>query len=153
MSRYQFDDLENDSGFADRSMQITQFVVRAFGFLLMIVGLWIGLKVINEAWSLYTEPANIERIAIAIEKGSNLDKSLSSVRSGEDSSGSEVNSALGFRLSYFAAWILAILLLMLIGRLAIAAVKTGGELALYDLHIKRFARQLVRDASNNITDS
>ncbi len=42
---------------------------------------------------------------------------------------------------------IAILLLMLIGRLAIAAVKTGGELALYDLQIKRFAKYLTEQAS------
>ena len=40
----------------------------------------------------------------------------------------------------------AILLLMLIGRLSIAAVKAGGELVLYDLHIKRFVRELLREA-------
>lgn len=115
----------------------------------MIVGLWIGLKAINEAWGLYKEPQNIERFALAIEKGSNLDKSLSSIQSGEKGAdaNSQSESVLGFRLSYFAAWMLAILLLMLVGRLALAAVKTGGELALYDMQIKKFAKLLAREAS------
>ena len=98
----------------------------------MIVGLWIGLKAINEAWGLYQEPENIERFALAIEKGSNLDQAISSVRSNDPSSSTagsstagnqQRESVLGFRLSYFAAWMLAILLLMLIGRLALGAVK------------------------------
>jgi hypothetical protein len=36
---------------------------------------------------------------------------------------------------------------MLVGRLAIAAIKTGGELALYDLQIKRFAKYLVEHSN------
>lgn len=116
----------------------------------MIVGLWIGLKAINEAWGLYQQPENIERFALAIEKGSNLDQAISSVRSAGAESNTPENqqreSVLGFRLSYFAAWMLAILLLMLVGRLALAAVKTGGELALYDMQIKKFAKMLAQES-------
>lgn len=164
MARYQFDDVDQESRWLDNTTQLMQLVVRAVGFILMFVGLWIGLKVINEAWSLYQQPHNIERIARAIEQGSNLDRALSSsgspaaretpdpndpasARGAVGTQVREVNDALGFRLSYFVAWIIAILLLMLVGRLAIAAIKTGGELALYDLQIKRFAKSLVQQAS------
>jgi disulfide bond formation protein DsbB len=157
VARHQFDDVDQENNWLDNTTQITQLIVRIVGFILMFVGLWIGLKVINEAWSLYQQPQNIERLARAIEKGSNLDKALSAVEKaprasdGEDSAEAkaatsarvrEVNDALGFRLSYFVAWVIGILLLMLVGRLAIAAIKTGGELALYDLQIKRFAKHL-----------
>lgn len=153
VARHQFDDIDQDSRWLDNTTHITHLIVRAAGFILMFVGLWIGLKTINEAWSLYQQPQNIERLARAIEQGSNLDKALASTA---DNAGAEaatgdqvreVNAALGFRLSYFVAWAIAILLLMLIGRLAIAAVKTGGELALYDLQIKRFAKYLTEQAS------
>ena len=152
MARHQFDDIDQDSRWLDNTTNITHLIVRAAGFMLMFVGLWIGLKTINEAWSLYQQPQNIERIARAIEQGSNLDKALSSRTDATDTEAGaggqvrEVNEALGFRLSYFVAWVIAILLLMLIGRLAIAAVKTGGELALYDLQIKRFAKYLTEQA-------
>jgi hypothetical protein len=53
---------------------------------------------------------------------------------------------LGFRLSYFVAWVISLLLLMLIGRLAIAAIKTGGELVLYDRHVQQLAREIVRES-------
>ena len=149
MSRYQFDDVSEQSSWTERSTDLTHVIVRAFGFLLMIIGLWIGLKAINEAWSLYKEPQNIERFARAIEKGSNLDKALSTIQkgdAGDDNEASQQESVLGFRLSYFAAWILAIMLLMLVGRLALAAVKTGGELALYDMQIKKFAKLLAEQS-------
>lgn len=152
MARHQFDDIDQDSRWLDNTTNITHLIVRAAGFILMFVGLWIGLKTINEAWSLYQQPQNIERLARAIEQGSNLDKALTSrtdvatTDASTDGQVREVNEALGFRLSYFVAWVIAILLLMLIGRLAIAAVKTGGELALYDLQIKRFAKYLTEQA-------
>tara|TARA_R110002096_G_scaffold350_20_gene2078 strand:- start:558 stop:1034 length:477 start_codon:yes stop_codon:yes gene_type:complete len=153
VARHQFEDIDQDSRWLDNTTNITHLIVRAAGFILMFVGLWIGLKTINEAWSLYQQPQNIERLARAIEQGSNLDKALSSTaespggEAGANGQVREVNAALGFRLSYFVAWVIAILLLMLIGRLAIAAVKTGGELALYDLQIKRFAKYLTEQAS------
>lgn len=162
MARYQFNEERAPNGeWVERGTQLTQLVVRLLGFLLMVVGLWIGLAVIAEAWSLYREPQNIERFAKAIEQGSNLDKALSAVNRGEadvpgDATPAEIlersrrkheDDVLGFRLSYFVAWIIVILLLMLVGRLAIAAVKAGGELVLYDMHIKRFARELVRENS------
>jgi disulfide bond formation protein DsbB len=153
VARHQFEDIDQDSRWLDNTTNITHLIVRAAGFILMFVGLWIGLKTINEAWSLYQQPQNIERLARAIEQGSNLDKALTSTAGSPDGEAGangqvrEVNAALGFRLSYFVAWVIAILLLMLIGRLAIAAVKTGGELALYDLQIKRFAKYLTEQAS------
>lgn len=156
MARHQFDDVDQDSRWLDSSTNIIQLIVRAVGFVLLFVGLWIGLKAINEAWDLYQHPQNIERIAKAIEQGSNLDRSLAQTAAhGQDDASDtatstqvrEVNDALGFRLSYFVAWVIAILLLMLVGRLAIAAIKTGGELALYDLQIKRFAKYLAQQSS------
>lgn len=160
MARHQFDDVDQDSRWLDNSTHVIQVIVRGIGFILLFVGLWIGLKAINEAWGLYQYPQNIERLARAIEQGSNLDKAISAkTNAGDDTiSGDEtaagmheVNDALGFRLSYFVAWVIAILLLMLIGRLAIAAIKTGGELALYDLQIKRFAKYLAQQGSGNIS--
>lgn len=35
---------------------------------------------------------------------------------------------------------------MVIGGLASSAIKTGGQLALYDLQVKRFAQQLLDEA-------
>ena len=150
MARRQCEDVVQDTRRLYNTTQTTQLIVRTVGFLLLLVGLSIGLKVINESWSLYKEPQNIERLAPAIGKGSSLDKALKSAApSATDGNRvNEVNSTLGFRLSDFVAWIIGILLLMLVGRLSIAAIKTGGELALYDLQIKWFVKFLV-DQSNS----
>ena len=165
MARYQFEPESEAEGILSRGTQIAHTVVRACGFVLLSVGLWIALAVIAEAWSLYQEPQKVERFALAIEQGSHLDRALANTTSGRALASEEdtpaelgararVSPATGaagnpegasFRLSYFIAWILIILLLMLIGRLAIAAVKTGGELVLYDLHVKRFVRELLRE--------
>ena len=162
MARYQFEQEYDGDDWIDRGTRLMNLVVRAFGLVLMVVGLWIALSVISQAWSLYREPQNIERWVRAVERGSNLDKVLSAVDRGgnattsddvvgDEASTPDETTATGgmpeFRLSYFVAWIIAMLLLMLIGRLAIAAVKTGGELALYDLQMKRFARALLRENS------
>ena len=159
MTRYQFDDEPNDGEGLGRWTRLAQTIVRGLGLVLLLVGLWIALAVIAEAWSLYQAPQGIERLAKAIEHGSNLDRTLSTASSRLAAVPDETTSAaqrpssappdtdLGFRMTYFVAWVVAVLLLMLSGRLAIAAVKTGGELVLYDLHIKRFARELVNVAS------
>ena len=153
MARYEFDDKHTHTEWTETGTRYSQLVVRAFGFVLMLVGLWITLAVIAESWSLYQKPANIERLARAIEHGSNLDHALSRVSRGEDlrdaaaaPAGNSETELLGFRMSYFVAWIIAILLLLLVGRLALGAVKAGGELVLYDVHIKKFARELARES-------
>ena len=51
------------------------------------------------------------------------------------------------------AWLIAILLLLLVGRLAIAAVRTGGELALYDVQVKKLARALIKERALTARDS
>jgi hypothetical protein len=134
-------------------------LVRGLGFVLLIVGLWVALAVIMEAWSLYRNPAGIEHLAQAIEAGSHIDQSLAraSPEKSEPDEAANISamkpasgdSVLGFRLSYFVAWVIAILLLMLIGRLAILAVKAGGELVLYDRHVLQLAREIVRESTRS----
>ncbi len=134
------------------SRNIIGIVVRISGLLLLFVGLWVTLQVLHEALDLYRNPANIERVAIAIEKGSNLDKSITPLKEslqdvdGDSKTTPEVQnqSEDGFRLSYFVAWVIELLLLLLIARIALAAIKTGGELALYDTQMKKFARELIQ---------
>ena len=139
---------------AERRLNLT---VRYFGLCLMVVGLLVSLMVIISAWSLYRSPGHIERFAEAVEQGSRLDLTLSRVtQNGQQQldtsdragislpSGSSATKTAtpqaSFRFSYFMAWLIAILLLMMVGRLAIAAVRTGGELALYDIEIKKLVR-------------
>jgi len=133
-------------------------VVRLLGLVMLLIGLFIGIKVIFEAWHLYKEPQNIERFADAIEQGSHLDvmlaKFTAQTKPKADNNESAIQHDLSkvqtntesLRLTYFLAWVIAILLLMVVGSLASSAIRTGGQLALYDLQVKRFARQLIDEA-------
>ena len=145
----------------DMSRGIMSLVVRFIGLFLLLAGLWLAFQVMLEALDLYREPHRIERFARAIEQGSNIDKSLVSIRnqvlanpaeeSGESGEAGKENKPVylsnSIRVSYFFAWIIVMLLLLLIARISLAAIKTGGELVLYDMQIKQFAKMLVKEST------
>ncbi len=144
---------------------IASIIVKTCGLLLLVLGFLVALRIMHEALELYRDPAKIERLAVIIEKGSNLDKSLAPLRdnwrnsdqgpagsaddrkrvdqgdNGRNSDQGPASSAdarkridrvdQGVRLSYFVAWVVELLLLLLVARIALAAMKTGGELVLY----------------------
>ena len=164
MARFEFKQDPPPIEGIERAERVLNLVVRCFGLALMVVGLIVSLTVMFSAWSLYRSPTHIESFAQAVEQGSHLDLTLSrATHSGQlqldtnDMAGvSPLPRAAGtstpaptqlasFRFSYFMAWLIAILLLLLVGRLAIAAVRTGGELALYDVQVKKFARALIEE--------
>lgn len=114
--------------------------IRLLGLGLIVVGLGIGVSVVLEAWALYKKPERIERFAVAIEQGSNIDLAFRSVaqeaaqevNAEEGRSAAPVRSAAGgkFRLSYFAAWAVVLVLMLVVGTLAMSAAATGAKLAL-----------------------
>ncbi|MDT8370821.1 MAG: hypothetical protein RQ783_02385 [Gammaproteobacteria bacterium] len=144
------------------STEILTFIVRVLGLVMLLVGLYVGIKVILEAWHLYEQPQRIERFATAIEQGSHIDSLLASLASPAANPApqetdidqqditpktvSPEHAKPDIRMTYFLAWGIVILLLMVIGGLASSAIKTGGQLALYDLQVKRFAQQLIDEA-------
>lgn len=154
-------------GIEDVGRTSLSIVVRLLGLFLLLAGLWVAMQVLMEALDLYHEPQNIERFARAIEQGSNIDKSLSSIRESamsstkvpdeEQEAGAvapppakkPVATPTGnnVRISYFLAWIIVLMLMMLIASISLRAIKTGGELVLYDMQIKQFAKMLVRESS------
>ena len=148
---------DNEGSIAGVSQGVMALVVRFIGLFLLLAGLWVALQVLLEALELYRDPRRIERFAEAIEQGSNIDKSLVSFRNeiiteetGEPAEGSvepqTVQPSANIRVSYFFAWMIVLLLLLLIARISLAAIKTGGELVLYDMQIKQFARALIRES-------
>ena len=153
MPRFEFDQSPDSGNLVDQGTRIFNLVVRGFGLVLLLVGISVALMVITSAWSLYDDPKKIE----SFERGSNLDLSLSSAKTTgrrQLESGSEDRGPLleenvapqpEFRFSYFVAWLIAILSLMMIGRLSIAAVRTGGELVIYDVQVKKLAPALLEE--------
>ena len=132
-------------------------MVRVVGVVVLFVGLWVGIKVILEAWALYEQPQRIVRFADDIQKHSNLDGVIGSLGVVADEGAaqpgannaqaavSKKGASNGLRLSYFAAWFIALLLIFVIGSLAMSAITTGGQLALYDLQLKRYSRSLIKE--------
>ena len=152
--------MNEDYNNEDNGKNTLSVIVRGSGFILLVIGLLLSFLTIREAFKLYHEPGRIERFAFAIEKGSNIDKSLNSLRASAiaKSHQAETAPAAGntvpepvpnphnVSVSYFIAWIIVLLLLLLMARIGLAAMKTGGELVLYDMQIKRFARMLVKES-------
>lgn len=158
MPRYEFKQDDAHDDWVEQSSRLLNLVVRITGLILLGAGFIVALMVIASAWSLYENPARIESFAREIERGSNLDLTLSNAVSAgreqiaadlrdnpELAGAAQAGPATGFRFSYFVAWLIAILLLLLIGRLSIGAVRTGGELALYDVKVGKLARALLKE--------
>lgn len=156
----------NDNNIDDVGKGIMSIFVRFIGLFLLIAGVYVALYVMLKAMDLYQNPKSIEYFALAIEKGSNIDKSLSSIRDAvivepvedEETSGANRQETRRgpsdaadshVRISYFFAWIIMLMLLMLIGSISLRAIKTGGELVLYDMQIKQFAKMLVKESSKS----
>lgn len=141
---------------------VTSVIVRVMGLIVLFIGLWVGLKVILEAWALYESPDRIERFAVAIENGSNLDKIFSATvermssqvmtetpadepRLATTTSPQPEEPVAGLRLSYFAAWFIVMMLMLIIGSLAMSAISAGGKLALYDTEVRKYSREVVKE--------
>ena len=87
-------------------------LARGLGLVLVLAGLVTVTFIMMEAWALYKYPERIEVIAVAVEKGSNIDKALLPKRHrGEsDVDANADRDALisaNVRLSYFFAWFIA----------------------------------------------
>jgi disulfide bond formation protein DsbB len=141
-----------------RTTDFMATVARLMGLIMLIIGLIVGIKVIMEAWALYEEPQRIERFALAIDHGSNLDQLLTSFsKKAISDEGDEAalnmtpqhSNQPTLKISYFIAWAIVLLLLMVIGGIATSAVKTGGQLVLYDLQVKHLTAELIKQVQSN----
>jgi len=122
---------------------VLRIIARIVGIVLVLVGSWIGISTIDEAWNLYHDPGRVERFALAIEKGSGIDSTLASAT---ESTGEK---PAGFRPSYFLSWIVAVVLLLLIARVTIWMIATGGRLTLYEARSRAFNKALAREVARS----
>ncbi len=150
--------------------QMLAILVRLLGLCFLVVGIGAAVIILREAWTLYQDPVRIERFAVAIEHGSNLDKifalngaeTTGSAETGDQgevagdasaqpaASGTEGSAT--FRPSYFAGWFLVLLLMLVASITAIAAVSAGGRLVLYDTDIRQLSRAVVKEVRRNKGD-
>jgi len=136
---------------APHGISVTQGVlgilVRLLGLALLIVGLIAAVAVLVEAWKLYQAPERMERFAVAIERGSNLDKifALPAEGGAEVATGSAAGDEDRLRLSYFVAWFVVLLMLLIVSIIALSTVSAGGRLALYDTDVRQLSKAVVRE--------
>lgn len=142
MARYPFEEQDPPTTLDTPGSNIILWIVRGFGFLLMLIGFFVAVRVIFEVWGLYIDPAGIESFASAIETSSGLDAALKTGMEEDGAAGG------GVRLSYFIAWFIGLVLLMIVGRLAIAAMHVGGQLVLWDVPLSRLVK-VMRRANRN----
>jgi len=95
--------------------------VKTTGFFLLLMGVCISLYIAVETIQLYQHPENMEHLAVVIEKGSNIDHALMNNLH-------KTNDNNSLRLSYFVAWLLNFMLIMLISMISLAFIKTGASL-------------------------
>ena len=127
-----------DADVIERAGSVIGLLVRLIGVALLGVGIAVSLKVISEAFELYNNPQVIERFAEAIEQGSNLDAVLAPLEAEvKDAQTPRRERAPSLRLSYFAAWVVVLMLLVVVSGIAMAVVTTGGRLALADLSLRK----------------
>ena len=131
--------------------RVISILVRTLGVLLLVAGLILVFLVIREAWGLYKYPERVEAFAATVEQGSNIDKTLAPRRTGDDLGSLAIGEGdneqeSSIRLSYFFAWFIVFGLLLLLSKIGIGVITTGGKLALYDLEVKRLARALVAES-------
>ena len=138
--------------------QVLAILVRLLGLCFLVIGIGAAVIILREAWTLYQDPARIERFAAAIERGSNLDKVFTlpaneSAQAGtEGDATGEAGAPAGgtnLRLSYFAGWFLVLLLMLVASITAIAAVSAGGRLVLYDTDIRQLSRAVIKEVRRN----
>ncbi len=153
--------------------QLLAILVRLLGLCFLVVGIGATVIILREAWTLYQEPVRIERFAVAIEHGSNLDKIFAldggetaataataetgdqGAAAGDSSAQPAASGSAGsatLRLSYFAGWFLVLLLMLVASITAIAAVSAGGRLVLYDTDIRQLSRAVVKEVRRNKGD-
>lgn len=128
----------------------SSILVQVIGVILLLTGLWAAIHVLLEAMRLYRDPVRIEQLALAIERGSNLDNTLRQnfIDTGDEdddsrlsSNGSPAPPAGGVHLSYFVAWIIALFILMLISMIAMATIRAGAGLLLQGRKEQEIERQ------------
>lgn len=158
------EDMGNDSPmYKIMTNSIMSMIVRGAGMLLLLMGMWMGIKTLNIILDLYQTPETIERFATKIEEGSGIDKAIApakeiivasnetknnssdELQSFEAAPAKPASSKQGLRMSYFFAWAIVLILLLILGRLSLIAIKVGGELALYDVQLRRFVKEILRN--------
>ncbi len=105
-------------------------LARLAGLLLLLVGVWGAVQVLGQAWNLYRDPDSVSRFAEAVERGTHIDRALLPANRRSSAADNSGYAATGndFRPSHILGWVVAIILLLVLGRLAYWLLVAGSLL-------------------------
>lgn len=104
-------------------------LARLAGLVLLLVGVWGAVQVLGQAWDLYRNPDSVSRFGEAVERGTHIDRALLPANRRSSGTGDSY-AATGddFRPSHVLGWVVAIIMLLVLGRLAYWLLVAGSLL-------------------------
>lgn len=113
-------------------MRLQELVLTGFGVILLVIGLLIAIKLLTTAWDLFHDHTIVISLTTEFEKHSHLNQVIQQTANKFLSSSAEAQQAmepiLQLNITYFAAWVVTIMLLGLIGHLTSLILSTGAKL-------------------------
>lgn len=124
---------------------LQEIIISSIGLVILLVGFSIAIQLVTTVWGLFSDQSLIQDLTSQVEQHSHLNSVIErlvkpfapevfgtdDLSPGQTSDNSEmVPSAQiqSLNISYFAAWILAVLLLGLVGHVAALTLSTGAKL-------------------------
>jgi predicted PurR-regulated permease PerM len=113
-------------------MRFQELTLTGFGIILLVIGLFVSVKLLTTVWNLFHDHTIIISLTAEFEKHSHLNQILQQTLKQYLPSSAEAHQAmepiLQLNITYFAAWVVAILLLGLIGHITALMLSTGAKL-------------------------
>jgi len=113
-------------------MRLQELALAGFGIILVIIGLFVAIKLLTTAWDLFHDHTIIISLTTEFEKHSHLNQVIQQTVSKFLPNSAEAQQTLEpilqLNITYFAAWVVTIMLLGLIGHLTSLILSTGAKL-------------------------
>jgi hypothetical protein len=135
-----------------------RIISRALGIVLMLSGLFVLLTVAHTAWNLLEDQQLVQKLAAQVEEASRIDSFIdqevtalqippahSPAEAGNPSAASK---PIRPSISYFAAWPLLFIILLIVGRVGLWLLREGGHIytnSSYEEQTKKLLREMIAE--------
>lgn len=135
----------NSASSSKTNWSIQEIIISSIGLAILVVGFSIAIQLVTTVWGLFSDQSLIQELTSQVEQHSHLNSVIErlvkpfapevfgteTVDPGQASIDSETlpsSQIQSLNISYFVAWILAVLLLGLVGHVAALTLSTGARL-------------------------